>query len=91
MPLDFNTLQPAPVQPEPAKPSGMANVSIRVDADALMQCDGEFIDGLQLKAGVMTKTQLPVGQHLLQFVSDKFTDINVEEVVDWPEAGKTIC
>ena len=88
MPFDFNTLSvPSTQQPEPAKPD-MANVTIRVDADAIMLCDGEYIDGLQLKAGVIAKTQLPVGQHLLEFISEKFTDIKVEKVVEWPEAGK---
>lgn len=88
MPIDFSFLENvAPKQQEPEKPSGQVNVSIRVDADCFMQCDGEYID-LPLKAGMMAKTQLPVGQHLLEFFSQENTNIKVEKVVDFPEPGK---
>ncbi len=84
MALDFNISPSAFPQPEPAKPSGMANVTIRVDADAFMLCDGEYMENLQLKAGVISKTQLPVGQHLLEFISSDNPDIKVEKQVDFP-------
>ena len=88
MPIDFSFLESAvPKQQEPEKPSGQVNVSIRVDADCFMQCDGEYID-LPLKAGILAKTQLPVGQHLLEFFSQENANIKVEKVVDFPEPGK---
>lgn len=90
MAIDFSFLKnAAPKQPnsEPVKQeSGMANVTIRVDADCFMQCDGEFVDSL--KAGMMAKTQLPVGQHLLEFLSDENPNIKVEKIVEWPESDK---
>lgn len=91
MAIDFSFLEnAAPKQPEPEPvkaSSGMANVTIRVDADSILECDGEYID-LPLKAGVMAKTQLPVGQHLLVFTSQENPNVKVEKVVDFPEADK---
>lgn len=83
-----NAPVPEEKTPEPVKQvSGLANVTIRVDADCFMQCDGEYID-LPLKAGVMARTQLPVGQHLLEFISQETPNIKVEKVVEWPESDK---
>lgn len=65
----------------------MAHVTIRVDADCFMQCDGEYID-LSIRAGIMAKTQLPTGQHLLEFFSQENPNIKVEKVVDFPESDK---
>lgn len=90
MAIDFSFLEnAAPQQQEPVpvkQESGLANVTIRVDADSLLQCDGEFVDSL--KAGIMYKTQLPIGQHLLEFLSDENPNIKVEKMVEWPESDK---
>ena len=91
MPVDFSFLQnvapPKPEQPEQKPDTGLANVAVRVDADCFMQCDGEYVD-IQLKAGQVTKTELPVGQHLLEFLSTENTNVKVEKMVDFPESGK---
>ena len=91
MPVDFSFLQNAapeqPKQPEQKPDTGLANVTVRVDADCFMQCDGEFVD-IQLKAGQVTKTELPTGQHLLEFISTENPNIKVEKMVDFPESGK---
>lgn len=90
MSLDFSFLEdvaPKQQEPESVAVSGVANITIRVDADCMMQCDGEYVD-LPLKAGVMAKTQLPVGQHLLEFFSSENPNIKVEKVVDFPESDK---
>jgi hypothetical protein len=52
-----------------------------------MQCDGELVD-VPLKAGQVTKTELPVGQHLLEFLSTENPNVKVEKMVDFPESGK---
>jgi len=88
--MDWSFLEgAAPKQPEPVveQKSGLGNITIRVDADCVLQCDGEFID-LLLHAGLMAKTQLPVGQHLLEFISTENPNIKVEKVVDFPESDK---
>lgn len=88
MPIDFSFLESAaPKQQESQKLSGLANVSIRVDADCFMLCDGEYID-LPLKAGMMAKTQIPVGQHLLEFFSQETPNIKVEKQVDFPQPNR---
>lgn len=90
MAIDFSFLENAvPTTPEPEKKAetGTASVTIRVDADCFMQCDGEYID-LAFKAGVMAKTQLPIGQHLLEFFHQDNPNIKVEKVVDFPESGR---
>ena len=91
MPVDFSFLQNAapqqPEQPVPQPDTGVVNVTVRVDAGCFMQCDGEYVD-IQLKAGQVTKTELPTGQHLLEFLSTENPNIKVEKMVDFPESGK---
>ena len=88
MPVDFSFLQnAAPRQPEQKPDSGMAHVPVRVDADCFMQCDGEYVD-IPLKAGQVCKTELPTGQHLLEFLSTENPNVKIEKMVDFPESGK---
>ena len=86
MAIDFSFLDAAAPQPQQAPQNDLANVKLRVDADAMLLCDGEDID-IELKAGVFKKTQLPVGQHLLEFLSEKNPDVKIEKVVDFHVAG----
>ena len=91
MAIDFSFLEgvaPKQQEPEPEVVSGVANITIRVDAYCMMQCDGEFVD-IQLKAGQVTKTELPTGQHLLEFLSTENPNVKVEKMVDFPESGKS--
>ena len=71
----------------PQETQAMANVTVRADADCFLLCDGEYLD-IQLDAGKLTKTQVPIGQHLLEFIYTEDANIKVEKVVDFPEAGK---
>lgn len=91
MPVDFSFLQNAaprqPEQPEKKSDSGMAHVTVRVDVDCFMQCDGEYVD-IPLKAGQVCKTELPTGQHLLEFLSTENPNVKIEKMVDFPESGK---
>lgn len=90
MAIDFSMYEqavPKQEEPKPVVESGMANVTIRVDADCFMQCDGEYVD-MPIKAGVMAKTQLPVGQHLLEFFSTENPNIKVEKVADFPQSDR---
>ena len=65
---------------------GMANVTVRADADCFLLCDGEYLD-IQLEAGKLTKVQVPTGHHLLEFLYTEDPDIKVEKNVDFPKAG----
>lgn len=86
--MDFSFLEnAAPKIETPAPTSGKANVSVRVDADCFMQCDGEYID-VSIKGGMVAKVQLPAGQHLLEFFAQDNPNVKVEKVVDFPESDK---
>lgn len=65
-----------------------ANVTVRVDADSILLCDGEYME-IQLPAGKMVKIAVPIGQHLFEFLYAEDPDIKIEKEVDFPEAGKS--
>lgn len=89
MPIDFSYLEGAAPQEESTPVmSDTANVTIRVDADSMLLCDGEYIDQV-FKAGVLTKIQMCPGQHLLEFLYTEDPDIKIEKEVDFPESGKS--
>ena len=89
MPIDFSYLEGAAPQEESTPiMSDTANVTIRVDADSMLLCDGEYIDQV-FKAGVLTKIQMGPGQHLLEFLYTEEPDIKIEKEVDFPESGKS--
>ncbi len=72
----------------PQQTPAMANVTVRCDADCFLLCDGEYLD-IQLGAGKMAKIQVPIGQHLLEFLYTEDPDIKIEKEVDFPESGKS--
>ena len=72
----------------PQQTQAMANVTVRCDADCFLLCDGEYLD-IQLVAGKMAKIQVPIGQHLLEFLYTEDSDIKIEKEVDFPESGKS--
>ena len=72
----------------PQQTQVMANVTVRCDADCFLLCDGEYLD-IQLDAGRMAKIQVPIGQHLLEFLYTEDPDIKIEKEVDFPESGKS--
>ena len=86
---NFNVVQPQE-QPKEEVNSAikMANISIRVDANCFLLCDGEFTE-IELQAGKITKVQLPIGQHLLEFIDSEYPELKMEKVVDWPDEGKS--
>ena len=92
MALTFNQVKPTTVSqeqvPAPKNETGMANVTIRVDADCFLLCDGEFMEDIQIVANQIIKAKLPVGQHLLEFMDMENPDIKVEKPVDFPDEGK---
>ena len=89
MAIDFSYLEGAAPQEENAPIKfDTAYVTIRVDADSLLLCDGEYIDQ-PFKVGALTKIQLPIGQHLLEFLYTEDPDIKIEKEVDFPESGKS--
>ena len=87
--IDYSFLDHDPTQAKQTANTGeMAKVTLRVDADCFLLCDGEFTE-LQLQAGKLTKTQLPVGQHVLEFIDLENPNAKMEKIVDWPVAGRS--
>ena len=68
--------------------AGTVSVTIRVDGDCFLMCDGDFIDA-EFKANKITKVELATGQHILQFQSAADTSNVVEKIVDYSEKGKS--
>ena len=92
MALTFNQVKPTTVSqeqvPAPKNENGMANVTIRVDADCFLLCDGEFMEEIEIVANQIKKAQLPIGQHILEFIDATNPDVKLEKEVDFPEEGK---
>ena len=92
MALTFNQVKPTTVSqeqvPAPKNETGMANVTIRVDADCFLLCDGEFMEEIEIVANQIKKAQLPIGQHILEFIDATNPDVKLEKEVDFPEDGK---
>ena len=92
MALTFNQVKPTTVSqeqvPAPKNETGMANITIRVDADCFLLCDGEFMEEIEIVANQITKAQLPIGQHILEFIDATNPDVKLEKEVDFPEDGK---
>jgi ribosomal protein L7/L12 len=65
-----------------------ANVTVRIDANSFLLCDGEYMD-LELSEGQLYKIQVPVSQHLFEFISSQDSDVKIEKEVDFPESGKS--
>ena len=87
--IDYSFLDNDPTQAKQTANTGeMAKVTLRVDADCFLLCDGEFTE-LQLQAGKLTKIQLPVGQHVLEFIDLENPNAKMEKIVDWPVAGRS--
>ena len=92
MALTFNQVKPTTISqeqvPAPKNETGMANVTIRVDADCFLLCDGEFMEEIEIVANQIKKAQLPIGQHILEFIDATNPDVKLEKEVDFPEDGK---
>lgn len=89
MGLNFNTQNKVQNATNSANNSnGLANITIRVDADCLFLIDGDYIE-IELKANQLTKMPLPIGQHFLEFLYMDDPTVKIEKSVDWETAGKS--
>ena len=64
---------------------GKVNLTVRVDADCQVVCDGDFM--FLANANQIVKDKAPMGQHLLNFTSLDYPDATVEKIVDFPVEG----
>lgn len=64
---------------------GKVNLTVRVDADCQVVCDGDFL--FLANANQIVKDKAPMGQHLLNFTSLDYPDATIEKIVDFPVEG----
>ena len=66
--------------------SDMATLTISVDVDCKLYCDGDFLD--ELRADEVKKVPVSIDQHIITIESKRFCEVKVKRVVDANEAGK---
>lgn len=64
---------------------GKINLTVRVDADCQVVCDGDFL--FLANANQIVKDKAPMGQHLMNFISLDYPEATVEKIVDFPIEG----
>ena len=64
----------------------VATLTARVSLDCWLVCDGEQL--IQLKAGQIKKISVPLGEHLLQFVSIENPCMRLQKKMDFAMAGR---
>ena len=64
---------------------GKVNLTVRVDADCQVVCDGDFL--FLANANQIVKDKAPIGQHLLNFTSLDYPEATIEKIVDFPVEG----
>ena len=63
-----------------------AYLTTRVSLDCKLFCDGEFL--LDLKATLIKKVKIPVGEHILQYVSKGSPTLTIERIMDFSVEGR---
>ena len=84
--LEQNSLEKESASSDVPASNNFVNLTLRADAECQVTCDGDFL--VLLNPNQITKEKAPAGQHILQFISTTHPDIQVEKIVDFPEAGK---
>lgn len=84
--LEQNSSKNESVPADVPASNDFVNLTLRADAECQVLCDGDFF--VLLNANQIVKEKGPTGQHILQFISISRPDIQVEKIVDFPDAGK---
>lgn len=87
----FETLKNAVQEPEqpntnPVESSGMATLTVKVDIDCKLLCDGDFLDFFE--ANKVKKITVQTGWHLFTIESAQFSEVTEDHEIDVAEAGK---
>ena len=64
----------------------LVDLTLRVDADCMVLVDGEY--RCNLEASKITKIQITMGEHILEFAALENPDVKVEKIVDVSTPGK---
>lgn len=71
---------------KPVEISGMATLTVKVDVDCKLYCDGDFLD--LFEANKVKKVQIPTGQHFITIESEHYEGVSEDKEIDAPEVGK---
>lgn len=87
----FETLANSVQEPEQPKSnssntSGQAFLTVKVDIDCKLYCDGGFLD--LFEANKVKKITVPTGWHLFTIESEQFDDVTEDHEMDVAESGK---
>ena len=63
-----------------------AFLTVKVDIDCKLYCDGDFLD--LFEANKVKKISIQTGQHLMSIVSEHFEEVTEDRVIDAPEPCK---
>lgn len=85
--FDFLKSQPSETPQTPVNEDNrdMVNLTVRVDVECQLICDGNFL--FIIPANQIVKEKVPFGQHILNFTSIDFPNATVEQIVDFPIVG----
>ena len=82
----INSVQEPEKQNNEIESSGMASLTVKVDIDCKLYCDGDFLD--LFEANKVKKVQIPIGQHLITIESEHYDGLSEDHVVEANESGK---
>ena len=74
------------VEDSPTNTSGKATLTVKVDIDAKIYCDGDFLD--LVEANIVKKIPIETGQHLITIESENVEGVSEDREIDIKEAGK---
>ncbi len=81
-----NSIKVSEPKSEVPKESLEATLTVKVDIDCKLYCDGDFLD--LFEANKVKKISIPTGQHLITIESEQFDEITEDQVIDATEPGK---
>ncbi len=81
-----NSIKVSEPKSEEPKESLEATLTVKVDIDCKLYCDGDFLD--LFEANKVKKISIPTGQHLITIESEQFDEITEDQVIDATEPGK---
>ena len=84
--FDFLSQNVSSDKTEKENGTNLVNLTVRADAECIVNCDGDFL--FLLEPGKIQKEKVPVGQHILEFVSTDNPEVKIEKVVEYSELGK---
>ena len=81
-----NSIKVSEPKSEEPKESLEATLTVKVDIDCKLYCDGDFLD--LFEANKVKKISVPTGQHLFTVESERFNEVSEDVVLEIEQPGK---